>query len=149
MNFAVPPANPASAAEGIRRLGFRRWYERELIEGHAWLVTGFLSLIVVAVCLEQIDWRRPVQEAASILYIVAGVLLCLFSLRRYSRILIRAECLGGQSTCAQCSTYGVLQVLDAGAPADAEHSAEMGWLRVSCRRCGHQWRIEHDNTIRS
>ena len=30
-------------ADGIRRLGFHRWYERQLIESHVYLVTGLLS----------------------------------------------------------------------------------------------------------
>ena len=50
-------------ADRIDKLGFRRWYERELIEGHAYLVTGFLSFIVIAVFLEEIDWRAAIQVA--------------------------------------------------------------------------------------
>lgn len=129
-------------AEGIRKLGFRRWYERELIEGHVYFVTCFLSMIVVAVCLEQIDWRHPTHELATIAYIVGGVVLCVFSLRRYNLIILRAECFGAQSTCAHCRTYGVLQVLAAGSADDAEDAADSPWLRVRCKRCGHEWRMD-------
>ncbi len=132
----------ATAAEGIRRLGFRRWYERQLIEGHAWFVTCFLCMIVVAVCVEQIDWRHPLREIASVGYITGGVLLGMVSLRRYSQLLMRAETLVGQSTCARCSTYGVLQVLEASSGGDAEGFTDEGWIRVKCRKCSHEWLME-------
>jgi hypothetical protein len=32
-------------AEGIRRHGFRKWYERELLQSHAHLVLCFLCVI--------------------------------------------------------------------------------------------------------
>ena len=38
--------------QGIRKLGFRRWYERRLIEAHAFLITGFLALILAVAFLE-------------------------------------------------------------------------------------------------
>ena len=129
-------------AEGIRKLGFRRWYERELIEGHVYFVTCFMSMIVVAVCLEQVDWHHPAAELATIAYIVGGAVLCLYSLRRYNLILVRAECFGAQSTCTQCRTYGVLQLLAAGGGEEAEGVAVSPWLRVKCKKCGHEWRMD-------
>jgi len=42
----------ADLAEGIRKTGFRRWYERQLIESHLYFVTAVLSLIVVGAGLE-------------------------------------------------------------------------------------------------
>jgi len=129
-------------ADGIRKIGFRRWYERELIEGHVYFVTCFLSMIVVAVCLEQIDWRQPARELANIAYIAGGPLLCFFSLRRYNFILVRAESFGSQSTCAACRTYGVLQLLASGPGEDAEGEAADAWLRVRCKKCGHEWRMD-------
>ena len=42
--------------EGVRKLGFRKWYERQLIEAHAWLVTGFLAWLL--------GWRLPVGGIA-------------------------------------------------------------------------------------
>ena len=132
-----------TSAEGIRKLGFRRWYERQLIEGHVYFITCFLSMIVVAVCLEQIDWRQPLRELATLLYVVSGVLLCLFSLRRYKLLLLRAESLGRQSTCTHCSTYGVLQVLDAAAVEAADGAPDNAWIRVRCKKCGHEWRMDN------
>jgi hypothetical protein len=135
-------------ADGIRKLGFRRWYERQLIEGHVYFVTCFLSMILVAACLEQINWREPGRELLMVGAIVIGALLCLGSLRRYNFILWRAECLGEQSTCGQCRAYGVLQVLDAGMAQERERAsgaaADNTWIRVRCKKCGHEWRMDNE-----
>jgi hypothetical protein len=134
-------------ADGIRKFGFRRWYERQLIEGHVYFVTCVLSMIVVAVCLEQIDWRAAGQEFALVVYIVGGLLLAFSSLRRYNFLLFRAERFGNQSTCQNCRTYGVMSVLDAGVSAAEERSArasDNSWIRVRCKKCGHEWRMDND-----
>jgi hypothetical protein len=134
-------------AEGIRKHGFRRWYERQLIEGHMYFVTCFLCLITVASCVEQIDWRGPALQFMFLLsVIVAGGVLCVASLRWYNFLLVRAECLGAQSNCAQCHTYGVLAVLEGGG-GEGPHdevlkSADGSWIRVRCKKCGHQWVME-------
>jgi len=136
-----------TSAEGISKLGFRRWYERQLIEGHVYFVTCFISLIVVAACLEQIDWRAPSLYAIFMLgLVVGGAVLCVKSLGWYSYLLARAECLGAQSSCAQCKTYGVLQVISAGEgeePERATRRADNTWIRVRCKKCGHEWRMDN------
>jgi len=35
-------------ADSIRRLGFARWYERRLIEGHAWFISVFFCIVAIA-----------------------------------------------------------------------------------------------------
>jgi len=47
----------------IRRIGFKRWYERQLLEGHGWLVTVFLALIAVASCIEAVSFKNGVPQA--------------------------------------------------------------------------------------
>jgi hypothetical protein len=134
-------------ADGIRKFGFRRWYERQLIEGHMYFVTCILSMILVAVCLEQIDWSAVGQELALVVYIFGGGALAFASLRRYNFLLFRAECFGNQSTCGNCQVYGVVSVLDAGvADADREGDApakDNSWIRVRCKKCGHEWRMDN------
>ena len=134
-------------AEGIRKLGFRRWYERQLIESHVYFVTCILSMILVAVCAEQINWRAAGQDLALFGYLIGGTALAFASLRRYNFLLLRAECFGNQSTCRNCLTYGVVAVLDAGvADADQERnapSADNSWIRVRCKKCGHEWRMDN------
>ena len=134
-----------SAAEGITKFGFRRWYERQLIESHVYFVTCFLSMILVAACLEQANWRVPdLDLALTAFYIVGGVALCLMALRRYNYLLARAECLAQQSTCSRCNTYGVLQVIEVprGRRGDADAGPyEPGWIRVRCKKCAHEWKM--------
>ena len=125
-----------TAAEGITKLGFRRWYERQLIESHGYLVTCVLSMMAVAACVEMIEWRGPVLRTAVMLcVIVGGTALGLASLRRYNSLLMRAECFGSQSSCAQCQTYGALKVLNAG--------NDNAWIRVCCKKCGNEWRMDN------
>ena len=134
-------------AEGIAKLGFRRWYERQLIEGHVSLVTCLLSMILVAACFEQIDWHGPVLKLLFMIAVIsAGAWLCLRAVLRYNFLLFRAEHLGEQSSCGQCRTYGVLQVLGAGGDTGqgAETSgSDNSWIRVRCKKCGHEWRMHN------
>jgi len=127
-----------SRAEGIRRLGFKRWYERQLIESHLYFVTWFLCLILICACIEGMSLRGPGWEPALLLALLfGGGAVGLASLRRYSAILQRAEQSRGQSTCSQCGTYARFQVLDALADEQPET-----WLRVRCGKCGHEWIID-------
>jgi hypothetical protein len=136
-----------TSAQGIAKLGFRRWYERQLIEGHVYFVTCFLSLIAIAATLELIDWHAPFLQFLYMLGVIAGCgALCVTSLRRYNFLLGRAECLGAQSSCKRCETYGILHVVGAGAghartgPFDVTDNA---WIRVRCKKCGHEWRMDN------
>jgi hypothetical protein len=150
--FGLPSVDEADApamtpAEGISRFGFRNWYERELIEGHAYFVTCILSLLLTAACVEQLDWQGPLTELGmTILALVLGAALCVGALQRYGFLLARAECFGAQSNCAQCSAYGVLTVTGVGTTPAARSllsPADNTWIRVRCKRCGHEWRIEN------
>ena len=124
-------------AEGIRRFGFRRWYERQLIESHVYFVTAFLSLIVVVAGLE--SYNASAQATTRLLMvglIAGGVVLCAWSFKRYQFMLGRAVRAAEHSTCSNCATYGALEVVrwpseDKPAPA----------LRVRCRKCAHEWQI--------
>ena len=129
-------------AEGIRKLGFRRWYERQLIESHGFLVTGFLSMIAVLACLEELGPRASVRSLGLVLLIVACGALCAWSLRRYQAILMRAERLGEHSVCGHCGVYGALDVVQAGGGPDTPGMDRPDWLQVRCRRCAHQWTME-------
>jgi hypothetical protein len=134
-------------AQGIEKLGFRRWYERQLIEGHVHFITCFLCMILIAVALDQIDWHGPVlQQIFVFAALIGSGVLCVTSLRRYSFLLVRAEMLGSQSSCKQCSAYGVLQVLGAGESEVSSHvrGTDNSWIWVRCKKCGHDWRM--DNT---
>ncbi len=133
-------------AQGIDKLGFRRWYERQLIEGHVYFITCFLSLIVVAACIELIDWHAPATQVLFMVSaIVAGGVVCIVSMRRYSFLLARAECLGSQSSCALCQAYGGLKVIGAGVGEERMQGFvarnDNPWIQVRCKKCGHEWRM--------
>lgn len=133
-------------AERIQKLGFKRWYERTLIEGHAYLVTSFLGVILTFAGLELVGERGSAGGVTLGLVIgLAGVALVVFGTHRYFRILILAESLGGRATCPKCRTYAIFNVVASGPPTadkpeDADAAASV-WLKVQCRKCGNEWRI--------
>ena len=136
------------AAEGIRKVGFRRWYERQLIESHAYLITGLLATILVLGSVESLSLRAPGWEPFAWLVLVTGALaLATWALYRYLAILTYAEHVGEHSTCGKCSAYGILDVTSARGAARHSQSEEetksaRAALKVRCRRCGHEWTIE-------
>lgn len=130
-------------AEGIRKFGFRRWYERQLIESHVYLVTGILSLILVLACLEEFSvsasgWRITLMLAL----MVAGGMLCVWSMARYHVMLGHAQHAAEHSVCAQCGSRGALEVVKSSAVHDEFASRAEAWLGVRCRNCGHEWMME-------
>ena len=115
-------------ADSIRRLGFARWYERRLIEGHAWFVSGVLCLIAIGACVEELSYRGSI--ARSLLYavlIAASFAIGFYGLVRYQKLLTEAEELGEQATCGGCGAYARFKFVSAS--------------QVSCRRCSHEWRL--------
>jgi hypothetical protein len=133
-------ADPAAA---IRKLGFKKWYERQLIEGHAYLVTCFLCMILVMALLEDFSFRAPGLKPLAMLALIAGGgLIGLFSLRRYGAIMGEAERLSDRSRCEGCGAYAKFDVLESGGslgPSQVGDGAPATWLRVRCRKCGREW----------
>jgi hypothetical protein len=123
--------------DALRAGGFRRWYERQLIESHAWLVTGFLALIMMAIALEVVEFRET-RGGFLLLVVIAlsGAALCAVAWKRFTRQLFCAEAMAEQAVCARCETYGRFAVIDAHAdPAKISGRA----VHVRCRHCGHDW----------
>lgn len=122
-------------SDGIRRIGFRKWYERTLLASHAHLVLCFLCLIGVFAAFEA---AREFASGDSRTGNVAAILLCagvgVWALRRYLGLMARAESAANQAECPQCKAYGRLELH----PADARGDS----VEVRCRRCGHGWRID-------
>lgn len=132
-------------AQDIRRLGFRRWYERQLIESHAYLVLAFLALILLLAGFEGLDLvrRSPLFYLAVLAGAAASGVLAFVGWRRFRALLERAEVFAAGATCPQCQAWGKLEVL-AEERAGADEPPEAGhprWLRVKCKRCGADWRI--------
>ena len=139
---------PMELAEGIRKIGFHRWYERQLLESHVFLVTAFLCLILVMACLEGFSFRASgVEPLLRLSAMFAGGVVGMVSLSRYTRMLSQAWRAAEHSTCGNCSAYGIIEVTGARASArHAEDDESAGSappaLGVRCRRCGHEWTIE-------
>lgn len=129
-------------ADRIRKLGFRRWHERTLIEGHAYLVTGFLALVLAFGGFELLT---AAEGAGALLTAVGlttiGVLVCGFGLHRYFRMLVLAQNLGHRATCGQCQTYAAFNVLPEAGGRRPVETADSLWLKVRCRHCGNEWQI--------
>jgi hypothetical protein len=134
--------------QGIRKLGFRRWYERRLIEAHAYLVTGFLALILAVAFLElRGEVAAASERRAYALYAVASLAGGVFAWLRYHRTLALVEWAGEQATCPACGEYGRLRLLAASPhpPAGGQESdlaREIPLLRVACRACDREWEID-------
>ncbi len=118
-------------ADSMRRLGFRRWYERQLVDGFACMVTAVLCAILILVCVEAANFLAPNARLAWLLVIcfVAGAAM-ITTLRRFLTVLARAERYGVHSHCSACGAYARFELL-------AEEPA--GVLRVRCRQCRHEW----------
>ncbi|MGH8661651.1 MAG: hypothetical protein ACREUB_07775 [Burkholderiales bacterium] len=135
-------------SEGIRKIGFARWYERQLIEAHLHLVTAFLCLILLTACLEGFSLRAPGPEPLlRLVGMFAGCWVGVWAVRRYGAILGVAESAAGQSVCKKCASYGRLEVIRAGLLAprvrtEKETGRAAPPVAVRCRTCGHEWMIE-------
>ena len=122
-------------AEGIRKIGFRRWYERQLIESHLWLVTGLIGAIVLLGGVERLSLRGPGWEPVALIVLVLGAGgLAAWALQRYLVMLVLAQRAGERSTCSRCAAYGLLEVTG--------KRFASGAVDVRCRKCGNEWTIE-------
>ncbi len=124
-------------ADGIRKHGFRKWYERELLQSHAHLLLTFFCVIGLFAAFEAAGKFRSLQDQ---LTDVVAVLLCagigLWALRRYLRLLSHAEAVAHQADCPQCKAYGRMEVVQERCHADGDE------VQVRCRKCSHGWRID-------
>ena len=124
-------------AEGIRKHGFRKWYERELLQSHAHLTLTFLCAIGVFGAIEAAmrfrSWGDQLVNAAAVL-LCTGV--GVWALRRYLYLLAHAEAVANQADCPACKTYGRMELVQSDASGEQ--------VQVRCRQCSHHWRISSE-----
>jgi len=112
-------------ADSIRRLGFARWYERRLIEAHAWFISGFLCMIAIAACFEELSFRGSIPRLLLYVAIVtAAAAIGMYGFLRYQRILGEAEWFGEHATCGAYARFRLIS---------ASH--------VRCRKCDNEWAL--------
>jgi len=120
---------------GIRKHGFRKWYERELLQSHAHLALAFLCVIGVFAAVESAmggrSWNDRAVDGFSTLFCAAAGL---WALRRYVYLLMRAEAVAQQADCPGCQTYGRMEVMRADTLGEG--------VQVRCRHCSHVWHID-------
>jgi len=121
-------------AEGIRKHGFRKWYERELLQSHVHLVLTFLCAIGLFAAFEALGrFRSFGDQLTDIVAILICAALGLWALRRYLRLLLHAEVTANQADCPGCKAYGRFKL--------ESESASDESVRVCCTKCQHRWTI--------
>lgn len=118
--------------DGIRKLGFRKWYEGELTRSHLRLVLVLLCAVGAIATLELASRQAPITDRiGSVVLLIACAGIGAVSLRRYLFLLLHAEHAANQAVCPQCQTYGRLDLVR----DEPQHER----MEVRCRRCGHAW----------
>jgi len=121
-------------AEGIRKHGFRKWYERELLQSHAHLLLTFFCAIGIFAAYEALGRFRSFGEQ---LHNLVAIGLCaavgVWAVRRYLRLLMHAEVTANQADCPACKAYARFTL-------ESENAGD-GSVQVCCSKCQHRWTI--------
>lgn len=120
-------------AEGIRRAGFRKWYERELIFSHVYLALALLALAGMLGAIEVFADATLAEKLLDVAFVLICAVVTFYAVRAYLLALAAAESVAHQATCANCSAYGRIEV-------QSEDRREAR-VDVRCKRCGHAWSI--------
>ncbi len=121
-------------APGIRKHGYRKWYERELMRSHAhMLLTLFCLLGGLAAFEAATHFRSRIDQLID--YAAAAVCLItgFWATRKYLYLLLHAESVANQADCPSCATYGRFRLEGADVLGNQ--------ARVCCRNCDHRWTI--------
>jgi len=122
------------AMQSMRKLGFRKWYERALLQSHIHLVLLLLSAVALLAGAEVYSRDLPAASQLSLLAcVIASALIGAWALRRYFQLLKHAEFVADQAVCSQCEAYGRWDITTEDVPRQT--------MQVCCRRCGNRWKI--------
>ncbi len=122
-------------AVGIRRVGFRKWHERQLLQSHAHLLLTFLCLLGVFAAFETaMELPSWGQRGSNLLTAALCAAVGLWAMRRYFYLLHHAEFAANQAYCPACKAYGRLELVQSDASGER--------VQVRCRGCTQVWRIE-------
>ena len=123
----------ARLSEGLTRLGFRKWYERQLLSSHAHMVLALLSFVAMLASLEAFATGDGGSKLLNAAFALIGGATAIWAMRRYLSLMVRAEAIAHQANCSACGEYGRFLVLSEDRPAHL--------TLVRCRRCDHHWAI--------
>jgi hypothetical protein len=137
----------------IGKLGFQKWYERQLRDSRLWLVAAFACLVLLMIGFEMFSSReRIVSFLVKALMIVFGASVAWLAFKKYSLSIRLARSVGEIAICPSCGypSFSVVRKELAGTnnmPTRLTHDLSQDGLLVSCRRCHHKWRWGYfDNT---
>jgi hypothetical protein len=122
----------APLSRQLDRIGFRKWYERQLLTSHAHMVLAFLAVIALLASLEASRGADAGVKLANVAMSVACAGIGIWAIRRYLYLLMRAENTANQANCPGCGEYGRFRVV-------TEHAGRD--LDVCCHRCAREWKI--------
>jgi DNA-directed RNA polymerase subunit M/transcription elongation factor TFIIS len=125
-------------ADGIRRVGFRKWYERELLSSHAHMALALISAVAMMASFEAYRDASTGEKLLNTAFVLVSAAIALWSMRRYLYLLMHAEEMANQANCPQCEAYGLLTLQD---PQDRRESVQR-LVPVCCKRCGFRWNLE-------
>ena len=117
--------------EHFKRIGFRKWYERQLLSSHAHMVLAFLSVIALIGAMEAFRTAQGDAQLANVLFVVVCAGIGAWALRRYLFLLMRAEEAANQASCPDCGDYGRFHVVG--------HRPRLSEIDVRCRKCARDW----------
>jgi len=125
-------------ADGLNRVGFRKWYERELLSSHAHMVLALLATIALLASFEGLRGASPGDQLMDLAFICVSAAIGLWALRRYIFLLMHAEELANQANCPSCNEYGRFELVSS---RDSQAGRQM---QVRCRKCAGCWQISDE-----
>ena len=129
-----------SLADGIQRVGFRKWYERELLSSHAHMALALIAAVAMMASFEAFHGASPSEKVLNTGFVVVCAAITLWAMRRYLYLLMHAEEMANQANCGQCKAYGQLTLQE---EANRLRPAPR-MVPVCCKRCGFRWTLEED-----
>lgn len=120
-------------AEGIRRVGFRKWYERELLSSHAHLLLTLLATIGLMAAMEAFHDAGPAGKLLDVALFIVCAGIGLWALKRYLVLLSGAEAVANQANCPACGAYARFELIG--------EDRRTGETQVRCRKCQADWTI--------
>ncbi|MBN9371821.1 MAG: hypothetical protein ABS53_07365 [Hydrogenophaga sp. SCN 70-13] len=140
----MPASNPLNPplAEGIRRLGFRKWYERELLSSHAHMALAVLAAVAMLASFEAFDGASVGEKLMDTAFVVLTGGITLWALQRYAYLLMHAEEVANQANCPRCHAYGQLSLSERPVRRRGGEDGAARLVPVCCKRCAFEWDVD-------